>query len=492
MSKKIIIVGAGPGGLTSGMLLSHKGYDVHIFEKKNYIGGRNGRIQLGEFSFDIGPTFLMLPEILEEVFQKSDRKLEDYLDLKEIEPLYRLRFHGKQDFYPSRDKKYMHEQIKSLFPGDEDSYEQFLKKESIKFNAIIDCLKVPYGKIINMARPQLLKAMPSLNLGKSLYDRLSDYFKHEELRIAMTFQSKYLGMSPWQCPAAFTILSYIEHSRGIFHPIGGLNKISEAMGKVIEENGGKIYFSTAVKELIVDNKTAKGIVLENGETIYADHVIINADFAHAMTNIVKKEHRKKYTDEDLDRRDYSCSTFMLYLGLNKKFDIPHHNIIFANDYNQNVTEIAEKKILSKDPSIYIQNPSIIDHTLAPSDKSALYILVPVANNSSNIDWDKEKDDFRNLIFDKIEEKTELKNLRDNIEVEKIITPKDWESEYHVYKGATFNLSHKLFQMLYFRPHNQFEEFKNCYLVGGGTHPGSGLPTIYESGRISANLIMGLR
>lgn len=491
MGKKVVIIGAGPGGLTSGMLLAHKGYDVEIFEKKSYIGGRNGRIELGEFSFDIGPTFLMLTEILEEVFEKTGRKVSDYLELKEIEPLYRLKFKGKKDFYPSRDRKYMREQIKEIFPGDEDAYELYLKKESIKFDKIIDCLKLPYGKLFHMARPQLFMAMPSLKLGTSLYDCLAKYFNHEELRIAMTFQSKYLGMSPWQCPAAFTILSYIEHSRGIFHPIGGLNKISEAMGKVIKEHKGKIHFSTPVKEVIIDKKKAKGVLLENGEKIYADHVIINADFAHAMTNIVNKSDRKKYTDEDLDRRDYSCSTYMLYLGLNKKYEIPHHNIIFADDYNQNVKEIAENKVLSKDPSIYIQNPSITDETLAPKGKSSLYILVPVANNSSGVDWDKEKENFRNLVLNKITQKTELTDIKEHIEVEKIITPKDWEQEYDVYKGATFNLSHKLFQMLYFRPHNKFEEFKNCYLVGGGTHPGSGLPTIYESGRISANQIMGL-
>lgn len=489
MNKKVIIVGAGPGGLTSGMLLAHKGYDVQIFEKNSYIGGRNGCIKMGEFSFDIGPTFFMLPEVLEDIFRFTGRKLGEYVEMKEIEPFYRLRFKGNTDFYPSKNKKFMREQIEKLFPGDAEGYERFMEKEKIKFDRVFSCLKVPYDRLIHLARPNLVKALPNLDLGKTLYAKLSSYFKHKDLRIAMTFQAKYLGMSPWECPAAFTILSYIEHSRGIFHPIGGLNKISEAMGKVIKEDGGNIHLSTPVKEVIVENGTAKGVLLENGEKVMADYVVINADFAHAMTHIVKKEDRKKYTDIDLSGRDYSCSTFMLYLGLNKKYDIPHHNIIFADDYMVNVKEIAQTKVLSTDHSIYIQNASAIDPTLAPKGKSAIYVLVPVPNNSSKINWKEEKEKFRRLVLDKIKEKTELKDIEEHIEVEKIITPLDWEVEYGVYRGATFNLSHKIFQMMYFRPHNKFEEFKNCYLVGGGTHPGSGLPTIYESGRISANMII---
>jgi phytoene desaturase len=489
LNKKIVIIGAGPGGLTAGMILARNGYEVEMFEKNHHLGGRNSRMQVGDFQFDLGPTFLMLVELLEEVFQMSGRNLSDYVKLTEIEPLYRLRFHGNLDFYPSRDKKYMRDQILKHFPGDEDAYEKYLKCEMKKFNRIIDCLKIPYHKLSHMLRPQLLRSLPDLDLGKSLYDKLSEYFSHEELRISMTFQSKYLGMSPWQCPAAFTILSYIEHSRGVFHVEGGLNQISEAMGKVIKEHGGKIHLGTPVKQLIIEKKSAKGVLLENGEIIKADKVILNADFAYAMTHLVPKENRKKYTDKALDKKDYSCSTFMMYLGLDKKYDIPHHNIFFANDYNQNVSEIAIEKKLSEDPSIYVHNPSLVDKTLAPEGKSSMYILVPVPNQSSGIDWETEKDKMRSLVLRKLKEKTELTDLESHIEAEKIITPKDWETQYGVYKGATFNLSHKIFQMLYFRPHNQFEEFKNCYLVGGGTHPGSGLPTIYESGRISAKLIM---
>jgi len=490
--KKVVIIGAGPGGLTAGMLLAHHGHQVDIFEKKDVVGGRNAPVKLGGFTFDTGPTFLMLLEVLEQSFADAGRDLNKYLDLKRIDPMYRLRFDGTKDFFPTGDEKRMVEEIERAFPGDGQNYLRFKKTEGKKFDRVYPCLKVPYGSFLSYLKPRFIKAIPRLDPFASVYDRLAGYFRHEHLRIAMTFQAKYLGMSPWQCPATFTILSVIEHKFGIYHPIGGLNKISEAMAKVIREDGGKIHLNTPVKQLLVKDHTAKGILLEDGRVVEADKVIINPDFAWAMSHLVKPEDRRKYTDAKLKKMEYSCSTFMLYLGLDKLYDIPHHNVIFADDYRDNVEDIVHRKALSSDPSVYIQNASITDPTLAPAGKSAIYVLVPVTNQTSGLDWQKERKAFRDRVIGIIKQKTELKDIDRHIEAEKIITPADWEKEYGIYHGATFNLSHKITQMLSFRPHNKFEEFGNCYLVGGGTHPGSGLPTIYQSGRIAATMIMGTK
>jgi phytoene desaturase len=179
---------------------------------------------------------------------------------------------------------------------------------------------------------------------------------------------------------------------------------------------------------------------------------------------------------------------MIHLGVDKLYDEPHHQIVFANDYKQNLKDIFNNKIISDDISVYIRNASINDKTIAPEVHSSIYILVPVPNNQSDIDWDNNKEDFRKRIFEILKENTSFKDLKDHIIEERVVTPKDWEIDFNVFFGATFNLSHKLSQMLYFRPRNRFEEVDNCYLVGGGTHPGSGLPTIYESARISSRLI----
>ena len=252
--------------------------------------------------------------------------------------------------------------------------------------------------------------------------------------------------------------------------------------------GFNIRTSTPVKRLIVEGRAIKAVELETGERCSADDYIINADFSHAMLNLCAPGELKKYTQAKFDSMSYSCSIFMMYLGVDKVYDVPHHTIVFAQDYKRNVEEIFKSLKLSRDNSFYVQNASVTDPTLAPAGKSALYILTPVPNNRSGIDWEAEKDRFAEHILDQVVARTELKDLRDHIEVRKVITPVNWEQDYNVYLGATFNIGHELLQMMYFRPRNRFEEFSNCYLAGGGTHPGSGLPTIYESARISANML----
>ena len=208
-----------------------------------------------------------------------------------------------------------------------------------------------------------------------------------------------------------------------------------------------------------------------------------------MTNLVEPGLLKKYTPEKLEKKQYSCSTFMLYLGVNKRFDLPHHTIWFAKDYRKNVEEITKTKLMSEDPSIYIQNAVVTDETVAPKGKSTLYILVPVPNNMSGIDWSEKAGPFRDMVLNMVADKLGVKDIWEYIEEERMITPADWERDIHVYKGATFNLGHQLSQMLVFRPRNKFEELDQCWLVGGGTHPGSGLPIILESARITANGIL---
>jgi len=471
------------------MLLASEGYEVNIFEKQGFIGGRTSTFTMDGYKFDLGPTFLMMKDVLEDMFTRSGRNIEDYLTIQSINPLYRIVYGNGKEFYPSSDSIEMEKELERLFPGNIDGYRRFMNKEKKKFDLLFDCLKQTYLSPKDFLKKELLRALPHLGAHESLFDVLGKYYKEDDLKMAFTFQAKYLGMSPWDCPGGYSIISYIEHAGGVHHVMGGFGEISEAMAKVIREEGGSIHLNTPVKELIIENNNVVGVYLENGSKHYSDYTIINADFAHAMNSLVKDEYKKKYTRKKIENSKYSCSTFMLYLGVDKVYDTPHHSIIFSNDYKNNVEEIAHKKIISQDPSIYIQNAVITDKSLAPESKSTIYVLVPVPNNTSCIDWEKEKDDFRLKVLDTLEQRAGLTDLRQHIEVERMFTPLDWENEMAVYKGAVFNLGHNISQMLYFRPHNRFQEFNNCYLVGGGTHPGSGLPTIFESGRITSDLIL---
>lgn len=292
-------------------------------------------------------------------------------------------------------------------------------------------------------------------------------------------------MSPWHCPALFSILSFTEYRFGVYHVQGGLNRISHAMADLFTSLGGELRLESPVKHVTMAGKTLTGAVLESGEHIKADAVVINADYAHAATQLFGK---RSIPVELMRKKQFSCSTFMLYIGLDKIYqDEPHHHILFADDYAANVADIQSQRHVSDDMSIYVRNSSVTDPHVAPPGQSGLYILVPTINTRHGIDWESMKEEYADKVLQRIEQRTGMKDLRQHIVEKRILSPSDWES-HSIFMGATFNLAHTLGQMLYMRPHNRYQGYENCYLVGGGTHPGSGLPTIYESGRISANLV----
>jgi phytoene desaturase len=485
-AKHIVVVGAGPGGLTAAMLLANRGFKVTVFEKEPHVGGRNAAIVSNGYKFDTGPTFLMMKFILDEVFEEAGRNIGDYLKCVKLEPMYRLQFEDVR-LEPTTEREAMLRQLDAHFPGNRAGYDKFMAVEKRRFHLMYPCLQKDYATIRQYLTRDLLKALPNLSLGRSLLDVLGDYFKEDKLKLSFTFQSKYLGMSAWDCPGAFAILPYVEHAFGVYHVMGGLSEISGAMAKVCLELGVDLRLGTPVKQLMLENRQVRGVELADGEKVPADETVLNADFGYAMKNLVPPGVLKKYSPENVDAREYSCSTFMLYLGFDKVYDLPHHTVFFAGDYQGNIRDIFQRKVLSQDISFYVRNASVTDPALAPPGHSAVYVLVPVPNRTATIDWAKETPAFRDRVIAAMEKRAGMADLRSHIREEIVYTPQTWQ-DMNIQFGATFNLAHSLNQMLYFRPRNKFEELDNCYLVGGGTHPGSGLPTIYESGRIAANLI----
>jgi phytoene desaturase len=481
--KHVLIVGAGPGGLTAGMLLAHRGCRVTIVEKNDRVGGRNSEIDAGGFSFDLGPTFLHQKFCLDEIFAETGRRSEDYLEFVDLNPMTRLTWDGTS-LHTYSDTALMSAELERVFPGSSEGFRRYMREQGEKFRAIYPCLQHPYHTLSSYLRPTLLKALPYVLTNRSVHDVLGDYFHDERLKLAFTFQAKYLGMSPWHCPALFSILSFTEYRYGVYHVQGGLNRISHAMAKVIGELGGEIHLQSPVKRLLHEGRKLTGVELANGGRITADAVIVNADYGHAATRLFGE---RGVPEEKMRRRQFSCSTFMLYLGVDTIYrDEPHHHILFADDYRRNVADIQSERRVSDDMSIYVRNSCINDPHVAPPGQSGLYILVPTINRRHGFDWDAHKEEYADKILRRLEQRTTMKDLRSRIVAKRIVTPADWESG-SIFMGATFNLAHTLTQMLYLRPHNRYGRFENCYLVGGGTHPGSGLPTIYESGRISANL-----
>lgn len=365
--RKVSIVGAGPGGLAAGMILSANGYEVTVYEKQPFVGGRSSRLVLDEFQFDRGATFMMMPYKWEELFALTGRRLHDYATLVPLDPMYRLQF-GALKLDATSDRQTMYDRIEELFPGEGSGYVRFMKEEAVKFERVAPLLERPFSSWRDYVSGDVVRALPKLHATDTVYNRLAAYFRDERLRTSFCFQSKYLGMSPWECPGTFTILSYLEHRYGLLHPIGGINKLCEAMARVIREEGGRIALSTGVRQIIVKNGRAGGVLLEDGTREEAGDVIIGADFSRAAANLFAPGTLKKYSKERLSRKKYSCSAFMLYLGIDGKVNLPHHTILFADDYRKNVEDITRSMILSEEPSIYVHNPSALDPTLAPEGK----------------------------------------------------------------------------------------------------------------------------
>lgn len=486
LKQKIAIIGAGPGGLAVSLLLAHQGHKVTIYEANDRVGGRSSEIQLDGFKFDAGPTFFIYRYVLDEVFSRIGKKLEDIVELKKIEPLYDLYF-GSKIFRPYQDHHLMMKEIHRVFPGEENGYQTYLKKESRRLKKLLPVLKLPFHSPLQVFHPKVLNAIDELDLGKSLYQRLKKYFHHEELIYSMAFQAKYLGMSPWECPSIFSILSFMEHEYGVFHIMGGLYHLNEAMAKLAQSMGVTIKLKHRVGKISVQRKQVNQIKV-NQKWIKVDAVVNNGDFATTMQLLNPEDRPKRYRDPSLAKLAYSCSTFNIYLGLDKVYPLAHHSIVFSKDYPQYVKTLTKTLTLSNDPSLYIQNPSLIDPNFAPTKQSAMYILVPVPHLKAKIDWQTMKATYYEQTLNRLEKIPGLKDIRKHIITSHTLSPLDWQDQYHVYLGANFNLSHQFSQLLYFRPHNRFNGFKNLYLVGGGTHPGSGLPTIYQSALITADLM----
>ncbi|MFH1047110.1 MAG: phytoene desaturase family protein [Patescibacteria group bacterium] len=485
---KIVVVGAGVGGLTTAALLAKRGYEVEVFERNNRVGGRCAAMDVGPYRFDTGPTFLMMKYILDDVFGELGLKSSDFMDFVHLDPMYRLYYPDGKTLDVTDDHDRMQENIARLFPSDAAGLKKLLKSEAKRFDVLSPCFIQDYSKFSHLFGRNLRRALPYIPVGQSVAGVLKRYFKSEDTQLAFMFQTKYLGMSPWKCPGAFTIIPYIEHAFGIYHITGGLAKIPEALAKAATQFGAKIHLNTPIRRIEVVDGAAKAVYLDDDWRVVADSIVINADFGQAMSQLMPSDALRKYTPKKLKKMRYSCSTFMLYLGLDCRYEhLAHHNIVFSNDYRQNIDEIFNGRI-SVEPSFYVRDSSAIDSTVAPAGHSALYVLVPVPNQQTPIDWSAAKNDFRETVLNAVEQRLKLPGLRSHIKEERIITPHNWEHQHRVHYGATFNLAHNLGQMLWFRPHNEFEEARNIYLVGGGTHPGSGLPTIIESGWISAGLI----
>jgi phytoene desaturase len=487
-ARSAVIVGAGPGGLAAALLLAKSGVKVTVVEKRGQVGGRTSTIEQDGFKFDVGPTFFLYPQVLKEIFAAAGYDLASEVPMTRLDPQYRLVFGAGGELLATPNVERMEKAIAAISPDDAKRFHQFIAHNRGKLAKFLPFLQSPFESWRDLAKVDMLKLLPLLAPWKSLDTDLQTHFKDERIRLGFSFQSKYLGMSPFRCPSLFSILSFLEYEHGVFHPTGGCGSVTKAMARIAREMGVEILLNEPVERVLIEDGKAIGVKTAN-HSLPADAVVVNADFAGAMRRMVPNRLRKKWTNERLAKKRYSCSTFMMYLGIDGRYDdVSHHTIYLAKDYRQNLRDIEDLHQLSDNPSFYVQNACVTDATLAPDGQSTLYVLLPVTHESDSVDWAKEAPRYREVALDQME-KIGIRDVRKRIRTEKIVTPTGWASEFDLYKGATFSMAHSLNQMLHLRPHNRFEDIGQMYLVGGGTHPGSGLPVIFESARITSRLLL---
>ncbi len=487
MTKKAVIIGAGPGGLASAILLAANGMRVTVLERLPMVGGRTSSIEAEGFKFDLGPTIFIYPRVLDEIFQAAGTSLSAEVELARLDPQYRIMFGAGGALNCTPNVSAMEREIAALSPEDVPGLRRFLDENRTKLEVMKPYLENPFSGPGDILKMDLRKMLPLLHPTQSTESYLRRFFSDERVRLAFCFQSKYLGMSPFHCPSLFSILAFLEYEYGVFHPIGGCSSLTAALARVAERLGVEIRLNEPVEELLFAGNRAIA-ARTNTATYHADSIIMNADFARAMERLVPDKMRKRWTNKKLSKKKYSCSTFMMYLGVEGTFDLPHHTFHIAEDFKRNLDEIERQHILSEDPSFYVQNATVTDPSLAPAGHSTIYVLAPVTHQHPNVDWSKERKRYRDLMLRQIK-KAGYDVDPSRIRFEHVVTPDDWDSKYEIYRGATFSLAHSLDQMLHLRPHNRFEDVDGVYLVGGGTHPGSGLPVIFESARMSSRLIL---
>jgi phytoene desaturase len=482
-----VVIGAGFGGLAAAVRLGAKGYAVTVLDKLDGPGGRGYVFRQDGFTFDAGPTIITAPFVFEELWTICGKKMSDDVTLKSLDPFYKIRFDDGSVFEATADPDFMRAQIARFEPKDVEGYERFMKASKAIFDvAYTQLVDVPFHEV-----SLLLKSAPDLiRLGgyMSVYSKVAQFFTNENLRIAFSFHPLFIGGNPYSASAYYCLISYLEKTYGVHYAIGGTGALARGMVKLIEGHQNQVRYEAQVSDILVENDRASGVRLTSGEVIKADIVVSNAEVGWTYSKLLAKTPRKKWSDKKVAKAAYSMSLFVWYFGTDKKFDdCDHHTIVLGPRYKGLLDDIFHNKIVAEDFSLYLHRPTANDPTLAPEGCDTFYVLAPVPHLTGEAAWETLGEAFRKRIEARLEE-TVLPGLGSAIISSRIMTPQDFQDRLLSTKGAAFGMEPKLLQSAWFRPHNQSEDVKGLYLVGAGTHPGAGLPSVVSSAKVIDRLI----
>ena len=484
----VLVVGAGIGGIATAARLAHHGYRVKVFEKNERPGGRCDQMTLQDYRFDTGPTLFLMPELYAETYTALGERMEDQLDLRRIDPTYHLFFQDNSQLQLTSDLHGMMAQVEAIEPG---SYERMLHYlgEGRRFYELSmhNLIDRDFRSLPEFINPQMIMLFLRLKALTQHAGYARRYFKTPKLQMAFTFQDMYMGLSPYESPATYSLMQYTELSDGLYYPIGGMYRIAKTLTGIAEKLGVEFVYNAPVSKILVGGGRATGLELADGQTMTADIVVANADLGYVYRSLLPDDG----TAARIDRKEYGCSTVMFYWGLDKQFSqLGMHNLFFCGDYCKGFEEIFKAKSMPEEPNFYIHAPARLDPSAAPAGCDSLYAAVPVGhiNEKMRQNWPAIQKRARAFMLQRLTQ-AGLSDLEAHIKVEASFLPQDWKNRYNLTHGSAHGLSHKLTQMAYFRPRNRHKRYRNLYFVGASTHPGTGVPTVLISARLAAQRIL---
>lgn len=490
--KAVVIVGSGIGGLASANLLAKMGYRVTVVEKNDYLGGRAGLIQEQGYTFDKGPSWYLMPDVFEHYFQLLGKRVEDYLHLVPLPTSYRIFFEGTGEHV---DLSAEPEKVAALFeqwePGAGKKFISYLAKAKEAYEVAKELFMYRnYDSVLDLFDARATKTRLSPKLLLSMHRFVSSQFKDERIQKILQYQLVFLGGSPYNTPALYSIMNHIDFNMGVFYPQGGIYEIIKALVNIGRELGVEYRTSAPVAHIETQQGRATGVRLATGEMLAADIVVSNADMHHTEHALLEEglaERTKAYWD----KRTLAPSAFIMYLGVRDRVpELTHHNLIFSKDWKQNFGEIFDNPKFPERPSLYICAPSVTDPSVAPAGKENLFVLAPIA---SDLDYTPEfLTDYGNKLLDWAGSEMGIAGLRSRVEYRKDYCVKDFEADYNSYKGTALGLAHTLRQSVFLRPNNVSKKVPNLYYVGAGTNPGIGMPICLISAELLAKRLLGVR
>jgi phytoene desaturase len=488
--KAAIVVGAGIGGIATAARLAKAGYAVTVLEKNHLPGGRLAVLRRDGYTFDMGATLFLMPAAYAATYTALGVRMEDYLDLQRVVPNYRIHFHDGAHLDISPDLVQMREQMEALEPGSFQRLLGFLEQGYRHYYLSLErFVGRNFRTFWEYFSAKNIGLLFQLNALGRHFSTIQRHFRDRRLQAAFSFQNMYLGLSPYDAPATYTLLQFTELAEGIWFPRGGLYRVVESLAGIAEGMGVRFHYDAPVRRIDVQEGRATGVTLEDGSSLRADVVVANADLPYVYERLLPDARAAAR----LHGQKYTSSALMFYWAVQGERcpALLHHNAFLADhQYRESFRQIFAQFTLPAEPSFYVNAPTRTDPDMAPKAGDALVVLVPVGCLDENHpqDWAALRDRAREWVLDVLQ-RIGVPDLRQRILFEETLTPPDYERVWNLERGTAFGLSHNVLQVGYLRPHNRHPRYRNLYFVGSSTHPGTGVPIVLISARLVTERIL---